>query len=76
METLCAMVLQLGRKYKMFVPLVSKAITKHRITCARYELYTNKIFTVSFQITSLFQMLRFISFMHFAFVFLVILLSD
>ncbi|XP_054269929.1 serine/threonine-protein kinase mTOR-like [Macrosteles quadrilineatus] len=47
METLCALVLQLGRKYKIFVPLVSKVITKHRIVCARYEQLTTKILTDS-----------------------------
>ncbi|KAG8279048.1 hypothetical protein J6590_008066 [Homalodisca vitripennis] len=47
METLCALVLQLGRKYKIFVPLVSKVVTRHRITCTRYELLTTKILTES-----------------------------
>lgn len=47
METLCALVMQLGRKYRIFVPLVSRVISRHRINCPRYELLTTKILTVS-----------------------------
>jgi len=47
METLCALVVQLGRKYQIFIPLVQKVITKHKINCQRYEILTCKIVTVS-----------------------------
>ncbi|XP_075220340.1 serine/threonine-protein kinase Tor [Lycorma delicatula] len=45
MDTLCAMVIQLGRKYRIFVPLVGKVIQKHRIACPQYEMLTTKILT-------------------------------
>lgn len=47
METLCALVVQLGRKYQIFIPLVQKVIVKHKINCQRYEIVTCKIVTVS-----------------------------
>lgn len=47
METLCALVVQLGRKYQIFIPLVQKVIMKHKINCQRYEILTCKIVTVS-----------------------------
>lgn len=37
MQTLCSMVLQLNKKYKVFIPLVQKVIVKHRISCIEYE---------------------------------------
>lgn len=37
MQTLCSLVLQLNKKYKVFIPLVQKVITKHRINCLEYE---------------------------------------
>ncbi|KAL1122375.1 hypothetical protein AAG570_003780 [Ranatra chinensis] len=43
METLCALVRQLGKKYSIFVPLVSKIIQKHRIPCSTYEVLTTNI---------------------------------
>jgi len=42
METLCALVVQLGRKYQIFIPLVQKVIMKHKINCQRYEIATSK----------------------------------
>ncbi|RZF43401.1 hypothetical protein LSTR_LSTR001662 [Laodelphax striatellus] len=47
METLCAMMVQLGRKYRIFVPLVSRVIARHRILCPNYEMLINKILTES-----------------------------
>ena len=47
MDTLCALVVQLGRKYHIFIPLVHKVILKHKINCQRYEVVTCKIVTVS-----------------------------
>nr|WBK62802.1 target of rapamycin [Sogatella furcifera] len=47
METLCAMMVQLGRKYRIFVPLVSRVIVRHRILCPNYEMLINKILTES-----------------------------
>ena len=47
MDTLCSLVVQLGRKYHIFIPLVHKVIMKHRITSTRYEMVTCKIVTVS-----------------------------
>ncbi|KAF6208231.1 hypothetical protein GE061_016683 [Apolygus lucorum] len=43
METLCAMIVQLNRKYCIFVPLVNRVITKHKITCHRYEVLVTNI---------------------------------
>lgn len=47
METLCALVLQLGRKYRIFVPLVSRVITKHKIQYNPYDVLTTRILTES-----------------------------
>ncbi|PSN34470.1 Serine/threonine-protein kinase mTOR [Blattella germanica] len=46
METLCALVVQLGRKYHIFIPLVHRVITKHKINCQRYEIVTCRIVTL------------------------------
>lgn len=43
MQTLCAMVVQLGKKYVVFVPLVQRVITRHRITFVEYEKLLPKI---------------------------------
>jgi FKBP12-rapamycin complex-associated protein len=37
MDTLSSLVLQLGQKYALFIPVISKVITKHRIQHQRYE---------------------------------------
>ncbi|XP_066992513.2 serine/threonine-protein kinase mTOR isoform X2 [Anabrus simplex] len=47
MDTLCALVVQLGRKYQIFIPLVHKVIVKHKINCQRYEVLSCKIITDS-----------------------------
>lgn len=37
MQTLCSMVVQLNKKYKVFIPLVHKVLAKHRISCIEYD---------------------------------------
>ncbi|KAJ2945766.1 hypothetical protein O0L34_g608 [Tuta absoluta] len=43
MDTLCALIVRLGRKYNDFIPLVQKVITKHRIQHQNYELLVSKL---------------------------------
>lgn len=43
METLCALVMQLGKKYEIFIQLVNKVVVKHRISCHRYEVLVTNI---------------------------------
>ncbi|CAH2984222.1 unnamed protein product [Chilo suppressalis] len=43
MDTLCALIVQLGRKYNDFIPLVQKVTTKHRIQHANYDLLLSKL---------------------------------
>lgn len=43
MDTLCAMVVQLGKKYKIFLPLVTKVIDNHKIVHQRYNSLVTKI---------------------------------
>ncbi|XP_046427062.1 serine/threonine-protein kinase mTOR [Neodiprion fabricii] len=43
METLCALLIQLRKKYQIFIPLVQKVMTKHKITHQRYDVLTDKI---------------------------------
>lgn len=43
MDTLCALIVQLGRKYNDFIPLVQKVIVKHRIQHQNYELLLSKL---------------------------------
>lgn len=43
MDTLCALIVQLGRKYNDFIPLVQKVILKHRIQHQNYELLLSKL---------------------------------
>ncbi|XP_076166943.1 serine/threonine-protein kinase Tor isoform X1 [Ptiloglossa arizonensis] len=45
MDTLCALVIQLGRKYQIFISLVQKVMTKHKIINARYDVLIDKILT-------------------------------
>ncbi|XP_012282445.1 serine/threonine-protein kinase mTOR isoform X2 [Orussus abietinus] len=47
MDTLCSLVLQLGKKYQVFIPLVQKVTTKHKIACPRYDVLVDKILTES-----------------------------
>lgn len=43
MQTLCSLVIQLGKKYLVFVPLVHRVMVKHRISCLDYDKLTMKI---------------------------------
>ncbi|XP_052755019.1 serine/threonine-protein kinase mTOR [Galleria mellonella] len=43
MDTLCALIVQLGRKYNDFIPLVQKVIIKHRIQHQNYEQILAKL---------------------------------
>lgn len=47
METLCALLIQLGKKYQIFIPLVQKVLNKHKISHQRYDVLTDKILTDS-----------------------------
>lgn len=38
MEVLCCMMLQLGPRYKIFIPMVKKVLTKHRYSHPTYQL--------------------------------------
>ncbi|XP_037955980.1 serine/threonine-protein kinase Tor [Teleopsis dalmanni] len=51
MSTLCSLVQQLGTKYLVFVPLVSRTITKHRIVDSKYEKLLTKIQSISTMVT-------------------------
>lgn len=41
--TLCSMVIQLGKNYLIFVPLVNKVLQKHKITCNEYMKLLTKL---------------------------------
>ncbi|XP_043460744.1 serine/threonine-protein kinase mTOR isoform X2 [Leptopilina heterotoma] len=43
MDTLCAIIIQLGKKYKIFILMVQKVIIKHKISNTRYEWLVHKI---------------------------------
>ncbi|XP_013111288.1 serine/threonine-protein kinase Tor [Stomoxys calcitrans] len=43
MSTLCSLVIQLGKKYLVFAPLVNRTITKHRIVNPQYEKIMAKL---------------------------------
>ncbi|XP_071805479.1 serine/threonine-protein kinase mTOR-like isoform X2 [Asterias amurensis] len=43
MDTLASLVLQLGKKYQIFVPMVNKVLVKHRISHQKYETLVLKI---------------------------------
>lgn len=42
-DTLCALVVQLGKKFEIFVPMVHKVMLKHKITHQRYDILTCQI---------------------------------
>lgn len=46
MDTLCALVHQLGRKYHIFIPLVHRTLARHKITHQRYELLACRVLSV------------------------------
>lgn len=43
LQTLCALVVQMGKKYLVFVPLVNKALVKNKITCSEYNKQLTKL---------------------------------
>ncbi|KRT85885.1 HEAT domain-containing protein [Oryctes borbonicus] len=43
METLVSLVLQLGRKFNIFIPLLAKVMAKHKIQHVKYELLICKL---------------------------------
>lgn len=43
MDTLTALVAQLGKKYQIFIPMVHKVLNRHRIAHQRYELLVGNI---------------------------------
>ncbi|KAL7287805.1 hypothetical protein TKK_0018180 [Trichogramma kaykai] len=42
-ETLCALVIQLGPKFQIFVPMVQRVMSKNRVTYARYDSLVDKV---------------------------------
>ncbi|MGH0162634.1 UNVERIFIED_CONTAM: hypothetical protein FKN15_004387 [Acipenser sinensis] len=43
MDTLSSLVLQLGKKYQIFIPMVNKVMQKHRISHQRYDVLICRI---------------------------------
>ncbi|XP_071946239.1 serine/threonine-protein kinase mTOR-like [Antedon mediterranea] len=43
MEALSSLVLQLGKKYQIFIPMVNKVLTKQKIMHQTYDIYISKI---------------------------------
>lgn len=43
MNTLCALVVQMERKYQIFIPMTQKVIRKHQINHARYNMLVTRI---------------------------------
>ena len=46
MDTLTSLVVQLGMKYQIFIPMVNKVLTKHRISHQGYDKLLSKIIKV------------------------------
>ena len=42
-ETICAMIFQLGREYLHFVPMIRKILSIHKVPCQQYTLLVNKL---------------------------------
>lgn len=42
-ETLCALLIQLGPKFQIFLPLVQRVMTKHKIVHSRFESLVDKV---------------------------------
>ena len=47
MATLCSLVTQLGKKYRIFIPMVQKTLMKQRISDPRYNSLVREIADVS-----------------------------
>ena len=46
MDTLSSLVIQLGRKYQIFIPMVNRVLQKHRINHQRYDVLMCRIVRV------------------------------
>ena len=46
MEVLCCMMVQLGSRYKIFIPMVKKAMVQHKHSHPTYELYLCRLLKV------------------------------
>ena len=46
MDTLSALVVQLGRKYHIFIPMVDKVLKRHNIKHQRYDILMCRIIKV------------------------------
>ena len=64
MDTLCALIYQLGQKFLIFVPMTNKIITKRRILHQRYNILMCRILKVRNTIVWP-QTLLFFVFLHF-----------
>jgi len=43
MDTLAALVYQLGPDYAIFIPMINKVLQKHRIIHSRYDLLVSRL---------------------------------
>nr|QHX41461.1 serine/threonine-protein kinase mTOR [Halisarca dujardinii] len=43
MDTLCCLVVQMGHRFKVFIPMASKVTSLHKITNAKYEMLLQKL---------------------------------
>ena len=43
MDCLAAIVLQLGKKFKIFIPMLDRVVRRHRISHQRYELLRERV---------------------------------
>lgn len=47
MDTLCTLVMQLGQKFLIFIPMITKITTKHKIQHQRYNILMCRILKVN-----------------------------
>ena len=43
MEVLASLALQLGKKFKIFIPMIDKVLRRHRISHPKYELLATRV---------------------------------
>ncbi len=46
MDTLASLVMQLGRKFQIFIPMVNKVLTRHKIQHQKYDILMCRIIKV------------------------------
>lgn len=46
MDTLASLVLQLNKKYQIFIPMVRRVLTRHKINHQRYEVLETRVIQV------------------------------